>query len=61
VAHAAVLLRYPGPLHQTESFEQATTFVGAWGGFPVVHGSGIFGALTFVLNGMKVERKTGVV
>lgn len=39
-AHAAALLRYPRPLHHTESFEYATTFVGAWGGFPVFHGSG---------------------
>ena len=55
VAHAALLLRYPGPLHQTESFEQATTFVGAWGGVPVVHGSGIYRTLTSILEGMRIE------
>ena len=41
VAHATALLRYPRPLHRTESFEHATTFVGAWGGFPVFHGIGL--------------------
>ena len=40
-AHAACLLRYPSPLHRTESFEHATTFLGAWGGFPMaLHATG---------------------
>lgn len=35
--HAAMLLQYPVPMHSTESFVHATTFLGAWGGVPIVH------------------------
>ncbi|KAG1660287.1 hypothetical protein FOA52_006754 [Chlamydomonas sp. UWO 241] len=40
-AHCAALAWYPTPLHRTDSFGFATTFLGAWGGFPLVYGSGL--------------------
>ncbi|GAX81641.1 hypothetical protein CEUSTIGMA_g9069.t1 [Chlamydomonas eustigma] len=39
-AHAWALISYPAPMHSTESFEHATTFLGAWAGVPMAHATG---------------------